>query len=393
MILAHKIALDPTYKQRKAFAMAAGCARFAYNWGLSWWKTTYQAGGKPTALRAKKAFNQIKAKEFPWIYLSPKDANQDAFTNLGLAFTRFFKKQNKFPTFKTRKHGSSFGVSNDKFRIEDNYIRLPKIGWVRMFENLRFSGKIMSATVSRIADRWFVSVQVDIPIPTTLARTKQSIVGIDLGLTNAIVVSDGSVFNAPKPLKVHLRKLKMLQRSLARKKKGSNRRRKAQLKVARLYARIANIRNDFIHKVTTELVKKHSVICIEDLHVKGMLKNHKLARALSDVGFGEIRRQLAYKSKMIGVKLVLADRWFSSTQTCSRCGSVRKVKLGLGDRQFKCEDCRFECNRDLNAAKNLSTLGLRGSDAQGHFVSPLACIVKAGMDELRTNQCSLVNTI
>jgi len=391
MILAHKIALDPTVRQRKAFAMAAGCARVSFNWGLDWWQGERLAGRKPTWMKAKLAFNQIKHQEFPWISLSPKDANQNAFEDLGDAFKRFFKKQNKFPKRKKRKNHAAFTVSNDKFRIEGSRIRLPKIGWVRMFEELRFQGKIMSATVSRTADRWFVAVQVEVNV-AHVARTKQSVVGVDLGLKTAVVVSDGTVFDAPKPLKKNLRKLQTLQRQVSRKKKGSNRKRRAQMKVSRLHAQIARIRKDFLHKVTTDLVQRHTTICIEDLNVKGMMANHKLARAISDIGFYEFRRQLEYKTKLAGIELVFANRWFPSTQTCSCCGCIRENKLTLADRVFVCEDCGFQTDRDLNAAKNLATLGLRGSHARGQNVSPSALTAKATLVEPRTNLCSLVST-
>jgi putative transposase len=363
MILAHKIALDPTVKQRIALARACGVSRFTWNWALDAWNKQHKAGRKPSAGRLKKRWNRLKKKKFPWVYDSPKDANQQPFANLGDAFHRFFSKTAGHPVFKKKGDHDSFYVSNDKFAIKGKRIRLPVVGEVRMREALRFNGKTMSATVSRQANRWFVSISVDVG-DVKKERNGNDEVGIDLGLKHALVCSDGQVFDAPKPLKENLKRLQRKSRQNSRKQKGSSNRKKSQRRLARLHARIARIRYDWQHKVTTKLARENQTVCLEDLHVKGMVKNRRLSRALSDVGFAEIRRQLEYKTDLYGGKVIVINRWFPSSKKCSQCGAV-KDSIALDERVFHCDRCGFELDRDLNAAKNIRTVGLTGTYACG----------------------------
>lgn len=269
-------------------------------------------------------------------------------------------------------------------------IVLPKIGRVRLTEELRFAGKIMSATVSREATRWFVSIQVDIG-QYSRSRVGDDVVGVDLGIKVAATLLTGEQFQSPKPLKTNLKKLKRVQRKLARRQKGSKNRQKTKSKLASIYAKIGNIRKNFLHKLTTNLSNNHGTIVIEDLNVKGMLKNRRLSRAISDIGFSEFRRQLEYKSTIYGTTVVVTDRWFPSSKTCSRCGHV-KQDLTLKDRIYSCESCDNVCDRDLNAALNLRTLGLRGI-ACGQSDNPgESSLSGAGLVEAGTKPRSLVNT-
>jgi putative transposase len=363
MILAHRIALDPTVKQRIALAKACGVARFTWNWALAEWDKQYKAGKKPSALALKAQWNASKKKQFQWVYESPKDANQQPFTNLGNAFKRFFTKKAKHPVFKKKGERDSFYVSNDKFKVKGKRIVLPVIGTVRLTEPLRCDGKIMAAVVSRQAERWFVSIQVEVG-DIKRQRTGNGEIGIDLGLKHALICSDGQVFDAPKPLKTNLRRLQRRSRQHSRKQKGSNNRKKAQCRLARLHARIQRIRYDWQHKVTTKIARENQTVCLEDLNVKGMMANRRLSRALSDVGFAEIRRQLEYKTNMHGGKVIVIDRWFPSSKKCSRCGAV-KDSIALNERVFHCDRCGFEIDRDLNAARNICTVGLTGTYACG----------------------------
>lgn len=356
MILAHRIQLLPRNKHAKAFAKACGVARYTWNWALNRWSTEYEAGGKPKAAELKKAWNKEKPE---WVYESPKDANQQPFANLQTAFSRFFKKQGRYPKFKKKGQHDSFYVSNDKLTIDGRYVRLPKIGRVKMSEELRFKGKVMAATVSREADRWFISLQVDTEVSP---QHGSEVIGVDLGVKDAVVLSDGSKFTGPKPLKRRMRTLKKRQRKHSRKVKGSNNRKKSALILARLHRKIKNQRKDFLHKVSSHIVSKTKTIVIEDLNVRGMLKNHCLARATSDIGFYEFRRQLEYKCRMNDVELIIADRWFPSTKLCRFCGSLNKMPLS--ERVYKC-DCGHTEDRDVNAAQNLRTLGFRGNYACG----------------------------
>lgn len=369
MNLAHVIALEPTVKQANALARAAGVARFAYNWGLGEWERQRAAGLKPKIGAIKKTFNALKGTSFPWIYESPKDANQQAFADLGKAFDNFFRWQRDhkgpkvgYPT--RRKKGRSkdgFYVSNDKFHFhadaDTRRVHLPVIGSVKMREHLRLSGKILGARILRRAGRWFLAVQVDGERrrPNVHFRAK---VGVDLGLKTAVVVSRGGAddqpehIEAPKPLKQSLKALRRANRVLHRRKKGSRNRFKAQKKVARVHARVANVRKDFLHKITTRLCRENQAIVIEDLNVAGMLKNHGLARAIADVGFGMFRQFLSYKASIFGSEVIVADRWFPSSKRCSACGSL-KDHLDLSERTYKCEACSAVLDRDDNASLNL----------------------------------------
>ena len=360
MILSHRIALDPTAKQRIAFCRACGVARYAYNWALAEWKRQYEAGEKPNALALKRQWNQEKPK---WVYDSPKDANQAPFAHLQSAFQKFFKKRANFPQFKCKGVHDCFSVSNDKFQVSGKRVRLPRIGTVRMREALRFDGKIVSGAVSRDADRWFLSVAVDAGPKYSRPRTGSAVIGVDLGVKSAATLSTGEHIEGPKPLRLLIDRMKTLQRRLSRKQKGSKNRVKAKAKVSRLHRRIRCVRSDFLHKLTTRLCRENQTAVIEDLNVRGMMANHKLARAISDIGFHEFRRQLQYKGALHGTIIVVADRWFPSTKTCHRCAAV--VDMPLSERTFHC-DCGYTEDRDINAALNLRTLGLRGINACGH---------------------------
>lgn len=353
LTLTHKIRLDPTNKQENYFKQACGVARFTWNWALGEWKQQYEAGTKPNALSLKKKFNQIKPGEFPWMYNVTKYASQQPFIHIQSAFSGFFNKQTRYPQFKKKGVHDSFYIGNDHIKIAGKKIKLPKLGWVRMREALRFSGKVISATVSRTVDKWFVSLNVELDQLPTPCKS-QAGVGVDLGVKRLATMFDGtaSEVQGPRPLKRLQSKLKHLQRQLSRKRKGSANRNRAKIKVSRLHYRIACIRQDALHKLTSKLTQNYRAIAIEDLNVKGMIANHKLARAISDMGFHEFRRQLEYKAQMRGNHLKIVDRLFPSSKTCSGCGKIKKT-LELGDRVFKCEDCEMEMDRDLNAAINL----------------------------------------
>jgi putative transposase len=349
--LSHKIELDANNIQQGYFRKACGIARFTYNWALEEWNRQFQEGLKPSALALKKQFNAIKNEQFPWISEVLRDANSQPFSNLDRAFVNFFNGTGKYPVFKKRGVNDSFYIANDKFRLEGKKIRIPKLGWIRMREHLRFSGKILSATVSRMANKWFVAVNIQ--LDTTPAVNKSHVVvGVDLGVRQLATLSDGTVVEGPKPHRALLKRLRRLNQSLARKEKGSSNWKKAGRKLSRLHMRIANIRNDALHKLTTALVRNFKVIGIEDLNVNGMVQNHNLARSILDMGFGEFGRQLDYKARMTAVKIVRADRFYPSSKTCCRC-ECRKDKLSLSERVFRCEHCGLEIDRDVNAAINL----------------------------------------
>jgi putative transposase len=362
MLIAHRIALDPTDKQRTYFARASGVARFAYNWALGEWQRQFLARKDdpslpaPTDASLRRQLNGIKREQFPWMFDVTKCAAQEAIIDLGGAFRAFFEKRGKYPRFKKRGQHDSFCAANEAgtFRVDGKKIKLPVIGWVRMREAVRFTGKFKRVTVSREADRWFISVMVETndikPVEQPCAA-----VGIDLGIATLATLSTGEAIPGPKAHTAMLKRLRRSNRALSRKQRGSRNAAKARKRLARLHARIANIRRDATNKATTMLAKTYRRIGIEDLNVRGMARNRHLARSIMDGGFFEFRRQLEYKARFYGATLVVADRWFPSSKTCSCCGSV-KTELALSQRTFKCDDCGYEAGRDLNAARNLENM-------------------------------------
>jgi putative transposase len=356
MLLAHKIALDPNVVQRVYFARAAGTARFAYNWALAEWKRQYKAGEKPNATALRRQLNAIKRAQFPWMYDVTKAAVQEAIIDLGTAFRAFFEKRGKYPRFKSKQGCASFCAANEAgtFRAEGRRIKLPVVGWVRMREAVRFFGPLKRATVSLEGDRWFVSLMIETD-DVRLVAQPLAVIGVDLGVSVLATLSTGEVIEGPKAHAAALRRQRRLNKALARKRRGSANFRKAKARLAKLHARIANVRRDATHKLTTDLTKTYRLIGIEDLNVRGMAANRHLARAVMDGGFFESRRQLDYKARLYGSRIMVASRWYPSSKTCSCCGVIKET-LALSQRMFACDSCGFETGRDHNAALNLARL-------------------------------------
>lgn len=357
VVLSHRIALVPTAAQEVLLRQAVGVSRFAYNWALAEWKRQYQAGEKPSEVALRRQLNAIKRQQYPWMLLVPKSVPQQAIKNCGAAFRRFFQKQGRYPKFKKKgmRDSARFDNGPGTFEFAGKRVRLPVIGWVKLREELRFSGKALSTTVRRVADRWFVSVPVEVDLPEPV-RESQAAVGIDLGVNTAATLSSGEKLPGPKALPAHLERLQRLSRWHSRKKQGSNNRRKSAMRLARLHARISNVRHDWLHQTTTRLVCEFAVIGIEDLNVRGMMANEKLARYIADIGFYEFRRQLEYKARLHGAQLLTASRWFPSSKMCCVCGRISE-ELPLSIREWTCECGTFH-DRDINAARNLRRYAL-----------------------------------
>ena len=272
VVLSHRIALVPSSAQEVLLRQAVGVSRFAYNWALAEWQRQYQAGGKPGEVALRRQLNALKRQQYPWMLLVPKSVPQQAIKNCGAAFQRFFHKQGRYPKFKKKGVRDSARLDNGPgtFEFAGRRVRLPVIGWVKLREELRFSGKALSATVRCVADRWFVSVPVEVDLPEAV-RENQAAVGIDLGVRTAATLSSGEKLAGPKALHAHLERLQRLSRRHSRKKKGSHNRGKSALRLARLHARIWNVRQDWLHQTTTGLVRHFAVLGIEDLHVRGLL--------------------------------------------------------------------------------------------------------------------------
>lgn len=376
MLMAHRIALKPNNKQSTYFAKAAGTARFAYNWALAEWNRQYAAHREdpslpaPTEAALRRQINAIKRTKFPWMQEVTKNAPQMAIIQLGQAFKNFFAGRAKHPTFHRRGVDDRFTLTNDQFRVNGKRIHIPHLGWVRMREELRFSGKILSATISHAADRWFVSISVDTDDPPRRPAENQGVIGVDLGVLALATLSTGESIPGPKPHKAQIRHLRRLSRSLSRKEKGSKNRAKAKTKLARLHSRIANIRFDALHQLTSDLTCRFHTIGIEDLNVKGMVRNHHLARSITDMGFAEFRRQLEYKARRRGGIVVAADRFFPSSKICSTCGAIQNA-MPLSVRTWTCPACNTTHDRDFNAAVNLaryavsSTVSACGGEGSG----------------------------
>jgi putative transposase len=368
VLIAHKIALDPNKLQATYFARAAGRARFAYNWALAEWQRQYAAHQadsslpKPSQHALRRQLNAIKREQFPWMLDVTKNTPQMAIIQLGQAFDNFFAHRAGYPTFRKKGRDDRFSLTNDQFRVEDKHIHIPKLGPVRMRERLRFMGRIVSATVSRTAGRWFASITVDTPEIDLRPAENQGAVGVDLGVTTLATLSTGEAWPGPKALRTQLRRLRRLSRDVSRKVTGSRNRAKAKARLAKLHARIANIRRDSLHKLTSSITRRFHTIGIEDLNVKGMLSNGCLARAIADMGFHELRRQLEYKAIWRRGRVVVADRWYPSSKTCSCCGH-KLASLPLSVRQWTCQGCAAVHDRDVNAAINLKHMAESSSVA------------------------------
>ncbi len=385
---AFRYELDPTGRQQRLLAKAAGTARYAFNWGLALCKRLLDAGQPvPHAAELHRLWNAEKPQR-SWVYGASKCCGQEALRDLDRALAHFWRERQAgrrigFPRFR-RKHGrrDSFRLTGS-IKVHPREVSLPRIGCVRTKETTeKFHGRILSATVGREADRWYVSLTVEVerddPQPV-----EGPVVGVDLGLKSLAVLSDGARLESPKPLAKALRRLRHRQRLHSRKQRGSRNRRKSAVGLARLHRRIGCRRTDFLHKATTDLAKTKSVIVVEDLSVRGMIRNHSLARSIADAGWSEFRRMLEYKTQWYGSQLVVAPRFYPSTKTCSACGHIQD-EMPLGDRVFRCEACGLEIDRDLNAARNLASLvagsspetlnacGAEGSGQENGLVKPAA---------------------
>ncbi len=374
MIKAHIIKLKPTKSQDTFFRRSSGVARFAYNWALDKWKEDYENGiKKNSAYTLIKYLNSIKRTEFPWMQDTGKTCSQYAIHNLESAFKGLWKEGKGYPRFKKKGRMDSFVAVENKnsFKQNDFKIWIPRLGWVKCSENLRFEGKVNNVVIKRVANMWFaiINIEVSKSIPTLKQTTgeNQAIVGVDFGISNMMVLSDGTIYENPRALKSNLKGLKRLQRSMSRKVKDSNNRKRAQIKLAKKHYRISCIRKTAIHQATAAIVMKYDRVVIENLNVVEMLKNHTISQAVGDASFSEIRRQLTYKCEWYGKELVVVDRFYPSSKTCSSCGAIKDIKLS--ERTYKCDKCGLKMGRDLNASINLanfgSTLKYKGSKASG----------------------------
>jgi putative transposase len=386
IVQAYRFALDPTSAQEAALRSHAGAARFAWNWGLAACKDRYAAEGRWwSGVDLHKRWNAAKKADpaLAWWGENSKCVYQEAFRDLDRALGEFVKSRNGgrkgrrlgFPRFKRRgRCKDSFRFSTGAIRCSGRLVTLPRLGVIATCESTRKlarrlengTARILSATVSRTAHRWHVSftVEVDRAVPDRHTRPG-SVVGVDLGVTTLLTAVDdhGTVIEVagPKALEAGMRKLRRLGRAQSRKQRGSANRAKAAARLARHHARVADLRADALHKATSLLAARYAIVVVEDLNVTGMLANRTLARAVADQGFYGARRMLAYKTSWKGGGLIVADRWYPSSKTCSACG-WRKPSLTLAERTYRCDACGLSIGRDVNAAINLRDLAASGAE-------------------------------
>jgi putative transposase len=406
VLRAYKTELDLNNVQKTACIRHAGAVRWAYNWGLARKMEAYQKGEKvPTAIDLHRELNALKKSELSWMYKVSKCAPQEALRNLDQAYANFFRRvkekkagrkiQVGFPKFKSKKNSVGSFRLTGAIHIFDNAIQLPRLGCLHLKERGYLpmeSVHILNATVIERAGRWFVSVQVEKELLDPKA-TYKPVVGVDLGILALATISDGTRIENPRALKRDLRKIKQLQRVVSRRRKGSANREKAVRQLAKAHLRIANVRNNALHQITSRLARIKSAVVLENLNVSGMVQNYHQAQAIMDGGFSEFRRQMVYKGQWYGCQVILADPFYPSSKRCSQCGHI-KVEMSLSERVYICGHCGLMIDRDLNAAINLEQLTTGSSPERyaclrqcrryrcGESVSPgyQAVLVEAGTE-------------
>lgn len=359
----YKFRLYPNKEQEKLLANHFGSIRFVYNHFLAKRKEQYEQTKKSSNYyeQAKELTAMKKTETYSWLKEINSQTLQHALRNLDTAYQNFFKGRAKFPRFHSKKHGGSFAIPQH-FKVEDNRIFIPKFkGGIRFVKSQNVQGELRNMTVSVTpSGKYYVCIMAQVEVDD-LEKTNLS-VGIDLGLKDFVITSDGDRYSSNKFIKKYSKKLATMQKHLSRKKKGSCSWNSQRIKVAMLQEKIMSCRKDKLHKISIDLIRRYDVVCCEDLNVKGMVKNHHLAKSISDASWGAFVTMLEYKAKWYGKTLVKIDRFYPSSKTCHHCGHIHK-DLKLKDREWTCPQCGELIDRDMNAAKNILDEGLRNISA------------------------------
>ena len=366
MNIAYKYKLEPSRKQQQKLLQAMGNARFIYNWGLAKKRDAWNNNKERLSFVELSAMvtDMKKLPEYQWLGLCGRQCLTQSLRNLDNAFTRFFKKQGGFPVFKNKKSKQAVKFEKPpKMDFERNRVQISTIGWIKMNRNRSFDQynvKFGTTTIYRDTCGTFwcvILINDNKPFPSKAKVEEGSAVGVDFGIKTYATLSDGAKVENPKFLEKTERRLRLLSRRLARKQKGSKNRERARLKLSAYHRHIANKREDFTNKLSTEWVKKYDTICLEDLNISGMTKNHCLARAIESAAWSQMVRKLAYKAEWYGKNLIFIGRFDPSSKMCSTCGHINK-DLKLSDRVWVCPQCGESHDRDVNAAMNIKTFGL-----------------------------------